>query len=412
MSIPAPAFFPDRPWSEFQLAPLSTSFTVVGMTFLLPAETAFSLWFFYVLYRLSFVYVAWLGAGGTGYWAAWDTKVAVFDTAGAMLAIAAALVWAARGFLRGWWKRAVAGRPDPVQDPLSPRFAAILMTAAVGGMAAWFIAAGVQWWAAIAAVGMFLVMLLVLTRVVAEAGLVFVQTTAVPFDLLAGLEPAGWLSGATLNVLNMQKAIVMQDLREALLPYLMNGVNAGARTRMPFARLLAVLALTAGVGLGVSAYSRITTTYKYGAVNMDQWSAVWSVPEFLGGLVDFRKSPPELEWIHAGYKRVIPVNAAHVAFGGVVTAAMLGLRARFLWWPLHPFGLVMCGSWAMSVIWFSIFLGWVAKSAVMSLGGATVYRRVLPFFLGMVLGECAMLAFWSLLALARGVSAGVAVLGG
>ena len=48
-------------------------------------------------------------------------------------------------------------------------------------------------------------------------------------------------------------------------------------------------------------------------------------------------------------------------------------------------------------------LGWLAKACVMSFGGATAYRRVLPFFLGFVLGEAIIATFWAVVAFATGV---------
>lgn len=58
--------------------------------------------------------------------------------------------------------------------------------------------------------------------------------------------------------------------------------------------------------------------------------------------------------------------------------------------------------WSTSVIWFSIFLGWLAKTSVMTFGGAAAYRRTLPFFLGLVLGEALIAAFWMAVSLALG----------
>jgi len=397
-----PQLFPDRPWSDFQIGGLSLWFAVTGITFMLASETSLSLWGFYILFRLSYVYIAWLGARATGFWGDWEVKVKTYDTAGATIAIALFLFWTARGFLKDWWKRAVAGRCDPDQDPMPPRLALGLVVLGVGGMTGWFVAGGTQWWAAIACVAMFLAILLVITRIIAEAGLIFVQVTTIPYDLIAGIVPPAWLGGASLNAMNMQRAILMNDIREALMPYVMNGVDAAARTRMHLGKVLAVLALAAAVGLGVSAWSRITTGYKYGAVNMDAWSAVWSPPEYLGGVAGQMKSPPDYEYLGPSDRHWLPVNVAHLLTGGLAAGVMLVLRAKFLWWPLHPFGLVVCTSWAIDGIWFPIFLGWLAKWSIMTFGGASAYRKVLPFFLGMVLGESIVLAFWCVLGLATG----------
>ena len=69
---------------------------------------------------------------------------------------------------------------------------------------------------------------------------------------------------------------------------------------------------------------------------------------------------------------------------------MLGLsimRQRFLWWPFHPLGYAMGPSWPMIQLWFSILIGWAAKSVIMRYGGIRSYRTYRPLFLGMVLGE-------------------------
>ena len=39
----------------------------------------------------------------------------------------------------------------------------------------------------------------------------------------------------------------------------------------------------------------------------------------------------------------------------------------------------------------------------MGFGGATAYRRVLPFFLGFVLGEAIIATFWAIVAFVTGV---------
>ena len=48
------------------------------------------------------------------------------------------------------------------------------------------------------------------------------------------------------------------------------------------------------------------------------------------------------------------------------------------------------------LIWFSIFLGWLIKVSVTGLLGGGAYRKVRPFFLGMILGELLAVIFWAL----------------
>ncbi len=401
--------FPDRPWSEFHPQDVNIYFTAIGLTFLLTTEIAFSLWFIYLAYRMSFVYLAWLGSGATGFWGNWHERITVFETAGAMVVIAAFLCWTARTGLRQWADRARRGQRDPAQDPIAPRWTAVLLVAGTAGMIGWFLLAGVQWWAAVIGVGLFLVTVLVLTRVVAESGLIFVQSNVIPFDFLKGLFPPAWLSGATLAAFVLHKGIHMFDLREIFMPYAMDGVKATSTARLRTGRVLAIFGLTAMVAIAAAAFGKITTSYKYGGVNLDTAANIGFPNNFLGSAVTFGKNPPAFDWVKAGDTAILPVNAAHVAVGGTITAVMLFLRAQFLWWPLHPFGIVMCGTWAMSCFWFSIFLGWVAKVCVMTFLGATVYRKALPLVLGMVVGECVAATIWALVGLLTGTP-GISIL--
>ena len=43
-----------------------------------------------------------------------------------------------------------------------------------------------------------------------------------------------------------------------------------------------------------------------------------------------------------------------------------------------------------------IFFGWVARLAVQRLGGTKGYRRFLPFFLGLILGDLLILGLWDI----------------
>ena len=73
---------------------------------------------------------------------------------------------------------------------------------------------------------------------------------------------------------------------------------------------------------------------------------------------------------------------------------LLYLRHRFLWWPIHPIGLPVGGTYVMFFAWSSMALGWLAKWIVLRYGGITLFRRLRPFFLGMVLGQVSSAGLW------------------
>ena len=65
---------------------------------------------------------------------------------------------------------------------------------------------------------------------------------------------------------------------------------------------------------------------------------------------------------------------------------MLGLRYVFPWWPLHPIGFAASTAYPVNRIVFSIFFAWLAKFAILRMGGIDLYRKAAPFFLGLMIG--------------------------
>jgi hypothetical protein len=86
-----------------------------------------------------------------------------------------------------------------------------------------------------------------------------------------------------------------------------------------------------------------------------------------------------------------------LGFGFGLTVLMMGLRRCFLWWPFHPVGYAVAGSWTMSWMWFSVLLSWAIKYILLRQGGLRIYRQGAPFFLGLILGQYVVGSCWSLL---------------
>ena len=85
-------------------------------------------------------------------------------------------------------------------------------------------------------------------------------------------------------------------------------------------------------------------------------------------------------------KQDIGSIAAYI--GGAGFTVFLGaMRARFLWWPFHPIGYLASSSYGAYRMWFPIFVTWIIKGFLLRYGGLRAYRRALPLFLGLILGE-------------------------
>ena len=92
-----------------------------------------------------------------------------------------------------------------------------------------------------------------------------------------------------------------------------------------------------------------------------------------------------------------------IGFGLVSALILFALRLRLLGFPLHPIGYAISSSWAIHLIWFPMLIAWVLKGLTLRYGGFQSYRRAVPFFLGLILGDCVMGSLWGLIGLVLNV---------
>ena len=55
--------------------------------------------------------------------------------------------------------------------------------------------------------------------------------------------------------------------------------------------------------------------------------------------------------------------------GGLVMLLLTWVRQRVLWWPFHPVGFPIGANMLMNHIWFSVFIAWSVKKAILRFVG-------------------------------------------
>ena len=93
-------------------------------------------------------------------------------------------------------------------------------------------------------------------------------------------------------------------------------------------------------------------------------------------------------------------QAIALGAGCAVTWILNGLRLRFCGFPFHPVGYAISGSWSLGMLWLPLLLAWIIKSLLLRYGGLRAYRRAVPFFFGVILGECLLGSLWTLVGIA------------
>jgi hypothetical protein len=246
----------------------------------------------------------------------------------------------------------------------------------VTGLVTWMHVAGIPWALAVLLVLLSAVILLVLSRIIAESGLLFIQTPFIPTDLLAFWGTANTSAPVACTTL-MTEVIFIHDPREQIMPAMANAaaLTPGIGGRPRFLGSAMALAVTLGYFAGFAGY--LWTAYHFGAVTMDPYGTNSAPHWSLDRALDYAHSPLSTSYGDIGA----------LALGGALTVLLAFLRARLVWWPIGPIGLAMASTYAMDRIYFSVFLGWLFKILIVRFGGLRLYRRSVPFFLGLLLGE-------------------------
>ena len=388
-------YLTSRPWNQVGILGIWTHFSVIGFSFLIPTDLSFSLWFFFFVYKLQGIGLAALGYD-LDYVPNYPVPTfAAYQMLGAFFMLGGGMAWAARAQLRIVWDRTVAvmtgirssaDREPPDADEALPYHIAVLGLG-VGCLllAGILTAAGLNFGLALLSVVLFLIVAIVLTRFVAEGGLLFIQAPFRPSDIMmlaVGTRPLG---AQNLTVLAyVERALGLFDVRAFIMPYFMDTWRMCDAADVPKRRLLPILGVSVVVATVVSYAAVIIMAYRYGAVTMEPWFAIWSPQQPFQVLRSYLIDPRKPNF--AGLELT--------GVGALIMWALIALRIRFTGWPLHPIGYAMGPSWPMIQLWFSIMVGWLMKWLILRWGGMRMFRQARPFFLGLVLGEFVVAGVW------------------
>lgn len=367
--------FNDAPWKYAGAIPVCFYPFAFGLSFLLPTNLSFSCWFFFLFTKLERVLAASLGYTG------WDGPPYINQQwAGAWVGLGLLTLWTARRHLAATWRAAVRGaEPDGPREPLTYRAA---WAGLLGGgllLQVFTISAGMKWGVSLGFWGLLLCIVLAATRLRIEVGLPSIELyQRGPDDILRRCLPGAALRPADQTIMTLFFWLTRTH-RNFNLQHQMDGVRLASRTGVDLRSFTWPLALATVAGVALAFWAMLHVGFDVGleggkftgpgiwAFGNDEWQQL--------GRRLTTSQPLDRGWLWA------------YVFGAAVTGLLVALRQRFLWWPLHPAGWVVSNSFALQRIWVPIFVTWAIKSALLKYGGLRAYRRVLPFFLGLAIGE-------------------------
>ncbi len=366
--------------------PFRLNFPILGLAYLMSLNVAFSVWFFFLVGMIQQLVLARLGVqvGSGDIWNSGGAPPTLMhQQAGGLFVLTIFVLWTARGHLKRLWKQAARG-DSPSNEIMGPRLAIGGLGLGLILMVAWLTYTGMSLHISILLVLGALIVYIGLSRIVCEAGLPGAQTPMVPQAFITrgfGVEMLGlrnmtalglstvWIGETAANMMNA----VMHSLK-------LTSTQERISRLMPLAIFLAI-----GIGLAGSIWVTMRMAYEFGGINLHSWyydgAPRWPF-NYMATVVNM----PDTNFGE---------RMGFTAWGGAVMALLLFLRQRFIWWPLHPLGFPIANTYTIvSYGWFSIFLAWLFKATILRYGGVHLYRVLLPFFLGLVLGEFCTAVAW------------------
>jgi len=366
---------PERWW----LAKPTLWLGFAAMTFFMRLDVSFSLWFMFVASNL----VAALATAG-GMPIAYDEIL--HATVGGFGAMCLFVCYLGRHHYWAMCKAAVGRNREP-----EARAAAGYLWLLIAGCATVVVALmwhGAPFTGALLLVLILLGLLLVLARIVAEAGVPFVQTgelnraNVILFSFYGlGISPLALMPIAIVG------GALGADNREALLPYAVNAGAMGERAGVRHQAVSKLLLTGVVLGLGLAFVAMVMAGYlgQGGGEWWPMWFTEGKVLQPVADLAAADASP------NAHARMVDERQSTWLGYGaGAGIVGLLGwARLAFTWWPLHPVGVLLMASYCTKVLWATFFVGWLGKFAVMRYGGTRLYQRLKPVAIGVICGEAA-----------------------
>ena len=370
--------FTEDPWKAVGWTPICFFPFAIGLAFFMPLDLSFSCWAFYWIWKMELIVGQMIG------WRSLPEFPYIKPQAsGGYLAIALIAIWKSRHHLRNYLarpsRRLTTGTAS--ESRLQSAIAIALIVTGLTTISLFCFKAGMSIWVIVVFFAFYFLLVLALTRLRAELG--------PPVNELYNMGPDQMLpkifGTRFLGTRNLTMFAMFWGFNRAHrcnpMPYQLEGFKIADRLQMRPHRLILAMILACGIGLWIGFWGFLHVHYKNGFNGGFGWEAYRHLQQ----------------WVYYT-PGADGVAAIFMGIGFNIVVILTFLRQRFLWWTLHPAAYPLASSlnWTMSWMWASIFTSWLIKWIILRHGGFKAYRRAIPFFFGLILGDYLVGGIWNI----------------
>jgi len=290
-------------------------------------------------------------------------------------------IWTSRSHLKDVCRKALTGDStiDDSGEMLSYRTAVFGAAISLLVILFWMNRAGMELPLALLYLFSNIVLYLGMAKIVAMTGLVSLRGSVDANGLVVSLMNLKNISDTGVAANNMFFALYSWN-KGFCMPGAANSAKASESVRGGNTRALGGSVMTAAV-LAIVACTVVTLYLGYygnGAQNFGSYDFTdgnrHPYNYTVSGIKD--RADADTPWWGIGFGSA----------GVVVMAALTALSYRVPWWPIHPVGFAVSYASPVRATWFTVFLAWLVKLAIVRVGGMKAYQTSQRFFLGMLVG--------------------------
>ncbi len=371
----------DRPWNAIGWTPVSLYPFIIGIAFLLNTEVTLSCWLFFWLVKVERVVTAAFGWDAIGRGGFSVMPYTEHQGAGAFLAIALMSLWYGR---RQLWAELKENRTEP--DAPSPRSALVGFLLGFSFLLLFALGGGMRLITAAVLLGLSLLYMAAATRLRAEIGNAWLFGPQVdPNTIVTTTLGTAALKPRELTVMAFLRNITTFDLRCLPMPHQLDAVKFARAVGLPLRQILGAIAIGSLLAAPFAFVSVVKLLYHLGAAaKADAWRIFMGRQPF-NQLEGYLRQPLTPDWR----------EVAAIGVGFAFTVGLTVLRAHLLTLPLHPFGYAIANTETMNKTWLPFMIAWAVKAFVLRYFGASAYRALIPFFVGLILGDFLHGGLWT-----------------
>lgn len=375
-------YFTEKPWDAMDWTPIYILPFAVGIGFLMPSEMSLSLWFFYIFWKGERILGSALGLRSLpGF--PYDGQQGI----GAYMALALLAIIGGRRHIYAIFRGIFKSQTNQQNGTDGNRWAVFGLIGGLTFLIIFSYQGGMAVWTALIYFLLYYLFAIGISRIRAEVGPpTHEMFDSNPRNFLIDSIGARRFSRGSLTMMSIYFAF-NRGYRAHPMPHIMEGFKLAEESRMKQNRLIPVMLLAIVIGILAAFWAYLLEAYSTGTLNAHDASMGAGGYETLEG------------WLYNPTKTNIPA-VAFMCVGFFITGLSWWLRRRFIFWPFHPAGYAIASSlYTFGWLWFSIFISWAIKTAILKFGGIGLYRKAKPIFLGLILGEYVVGGGWAIIRL-------------